>query len=456
MTATSFNPLTAARDLEAAGIERQQAEAIASQLRDAATAEREDLVTKTDLTNAIAGLRSDMRWMFGFQAALILAIAAPSVRARLSHRTSKDTHDRRPQARNPGLDRPHADAIAEQLRAAAGAAWQSSNRHRGRVRVDHPESAAMTTKRNPPTSPAPPDRAPRRPPESPRPKGTASRAAKREYSYTSNQRWAGTQDFGGRARHEPAGDRPRRIRAAARGQLAMIGEQPRCELWPGPEPRQRALFGPARDGTLVLLETGRVRDPRELAIRPRVAQHCRLATVEGRSAIGIGWTTTTRASAVPKWSPGSSGHAHSDRSCYPSGSWTSASRFDSESPPGPSGSIWTQPTTRPRPARRCSPSRPPSEQETKRDHQRRPACAPLAGDAADPARERGDRARPASDLVFQHTVLCQTALPYRALDTRLWQRRNGQVELEIEAGRVRDPAHHRWIPVPLPYEHGRA
>ena len=56
-----------------------------------------------------------------------------------------------------------------------------------------------------------------------------------------------------------------------------------------------------------------------------------------------------------------------------------------------------------------------------------------------------------SDLVFQHTVLCQTALPYRALDTRLWQRRNGQVELEIEAGRVRDPAHHRWIPVPLPY-----
>ena len=76
MTATSFNPLTAARDLEAAGIERQQAEAIASQLRDAATAEREDLVTKTVLTNAIAGLRSDMRWMFGFQAALILAIAA--------------------------------------------------------------------------------------------------------------------------------------------------------------------------------------------------------------------------------------------------------------------------------------------------------------------------------------------------------------------------------------------
>ena len=76
MTATSFNPLAAARDLEAAGLERQQAEAIASQLRDAATAEREDLVTKTDLANAIGSLRSEMRWMFGFQAALILAIAA--------------------------------------------------------------------------------------------------------------------------------------------------------------------------------------------------------------------------------------------------------------------------------------------------------------------------------------------------------------------------------------------
>ena len=44
--------------------------------RPGATAEREDLITKTDLTNAIAGLRSDMRWMFGFQAALFLAIAA--------------------------------------------------------------------------------------------------------------------------------------------------------------------------------------------------------------------------------------------------------------------------------------------------------------------------------------------------------------------------------------------
>ena len=76
MTATTFNPLAAARDLEAAGVERRQAEAIAEGMRQAAdaaaNAERADLATKADL----AALRSEMRWMFGFQAALILAMAA--------------------------------------------------------------------------------------------------------------------------------------------------------------------------------------------------------------------------------------------------------------------------------------------------------------------------------------------------------------------------------------------
>ncbi len=85
MTATTFNPLATARSLEAAGIERRQAEAIAEGMRDAAdaaaSAERGDLATKADLagfaTKAdLAALRSEMRWMFGFQAALILAMAA--------------------------------------------------------------------------------------------------------------------------------------------------------------------------------------------------------------------------------------------------------------------------------------------------------------------------------------------------------------------------------------------
>ena len=85
MTATTFNPLEAARDLEAAGIERRQAEAIAEGMRQAAGADRADLATKTDLAHfatkadlyrEIGASRSEMRGMFGFQAALSLAIAA--------------------------------------------------------------------------------------------------------------------------------------------------------------------------------------------------------------------------------------------------------------------------------------------------------------------------------------------------------------------------------------------
>ena len=91
MPATSFDTLKAIRDLEAVGIERRQAEAHAEALRDAADAaagaDRADHATKADLdelrreTKAdlhreIGALRSELRWMFGFQAALILAVAA--------------------------------------------------------------------------------------------------------------------------------------------------------------------------------------------------------------------------------------------------------------------------------------------------------------------------------------------------------------------------------------------
>ena len=89
MTATTFNPLAAARDLEAAGIERRQAEAIAEGMREAADAgagaDRAEFATKADLAGfatkadlhrAIDALRSEVRWMLVFQAALIVAIAA--------------------------------------------------------------------------------------------------------------------------------------------------------------------------------------------------------------------------------------------------------------------------------------------------------------------------------------------------------------------------------------------
>ena len=51
MTATTFNALAAARDLKAAGIEAEHAEAIAEGMRAAAGADRADLVTKADLAH---------------------------------------------------------------------------------------------------------------------------------------------------------------------------------------------------------------------------------------------------------------------------------------------------------------------------------------------------------------------------------------------------------------------
>ncbi len=75
MTASTFNPLEAARDLKAVGIEPEHAEAIAEGLRRAATADHDNLATKSD----IAALKSEiatLRWMFGFLAALNLAMAA--------------------------------------------------------------------------------------------------------------------------------------------------------------------------------------------------------------------------------------------------------------------------------------------------------------------------------------------------------------------------------------------
>ncbi len=87
--------LRIARDLEGAGIERRHAEAGASaggradeQLATKAdvTALKTDVATKADvaalevrvaaLESNVTSLRSEFRWVFGFQSALILAMAA--------------------------------------------------------------------------------------------------------------------------------------------------------------------------------------------------------------------------------------------------------------------------------------------------------------------------------------------------------------------------------------------
>lgn len=60
MTASTFDALSAARALEAAGVERRQAEAHAEALRQAATADRDELATKADLGNLRSELRADL------------------------------------------------------------------------------------------------------------------------------------------------------------------------------------------------------------------------------------------------------------------------------------------------------------------------------------------------------------------------------------------------------------
>jgi hypothetical protein len=56
-------------------------------------------------------------------------------------------------------------------------------------------------------------------------------------------------------------------------------------------------------------------------------------------------------------------------------------------------------------------------------------------------------------VAYQHTVLCQTCLPYRDPGdaVRLWKRRQGHVSLLIEAGRAVHPETDDWIELGLPY-----
>ncbi len=56
-------------------------------------------------------------------------------------------------------------------------------------------------------------------------------------------------------------------------------------------------------------------------------------------------------------------------------------------------------------------------------------------------------------ILYQHTIFCQTGLPYRnpGNTTRLWQRSQGLAHLEIEAGRAFNPDKQAFINVGLPF-----
>src|SRR5487761_240800 len=57
------------------------------------------------------------------------------------------------------------------------------------------------------------------------------------------------------------------------------------------------------------------------------------------------------------------------------------------------------------------------------------------------------------ELAFQHTVFCQTSLPYRdpGDDVRVWHRRQGAVSLRIEAGAAQHPKTGDWIELGSPW-----
>lgn len=57
------------------------------------------------------------------------------------------------------------------------------------------------------------------------------------------------------------------------------------------------------------------------------------------------------------------------------------------------------------------------------------------------------------EILFQHTVLCQTCLPYRnpGDERREWERANGSVRLKVIAGEALHPELEQFVPVGLPF-----
>lgn len=101
----------------------------------------------------------------------------------------------------------------------------------------------------------------------------------------------------------------------------------------------------------------------------------------------------------------------------------------------------------------------------------------VPGGAADPARPRRRGPKPEGEpeptavqrrrieaaveiaaalpeqITYQHTVLCQTCLPYRdpGDEVREWERRQGVVALSLEAGKTRNPETGEFVKLGLPF-----
>ena len=60
---------------------------------------------------------------------------------------------------------------------------------------------------------------------------------------------------------------------------------------------------------------------------------------------------------------------------------------------------------------------------------------------------------PPTEIIYQHSVFCQTVLPYRdpGPEVRTWKRQQGNVCLQVDAGVVGDKLTNDLVPVGLPY-----
>ena len=57
----------------------------------------------------------------------------------------------------------------------------------------------------------------------------------------------------------------------------------------------------------------------------------------------------------------------------------------------------------------------------------------------------------AQRIAYQHSVLCQAAMPYQRVPDRRWDCRNGRIVLRVTAGEVLDPRTGEYVDTPLPF-----
>lgn len=88
-----------------------------------------------------------------------------------------------------------------------------------------------------------------------------------------------------------------------------------------------------------------------------------------------------------------------------------------------------------------------------RDIKRRSDPTPIMQRLIDGAARSVENPDEPQSILFQHTVLCQTCLPFRdpGDEVRTWERLNGNIHLEVNAGKAMHPEQCRLVPLGLPF-----